>query len=247
LSDAPPARLHLSFRFDEVRPPLADVAGALGYASAPCPDPVQAGIREILASEDDVWSIEGGCLLHPRATLAAAGDQLCVDQVAFDVGRVVAGQLSRSTGIAVFLCTAGYGIQKLSQRLMSAGDPFTAFVADTVGSLVVERAMDRVQDALAAALLPHGLRVTNRYSPGYCGWKVDEQQKLFRLLPPGFCGVSLSDSSLMQPTKSVSGVIGVGATVRRNPYTCNLCEMEHCLYRQRPAPSDVAGACGPAE
>ena len=28
-----------------------------------------------------------------------------------------------------------------------------------------------------------GLRITNRYSPGYCDWRVSEQQSLFRLLP----------------------------------------------------------------
>jgi hypothetical protein len=39
---------------------------------------------------------------------------------------------------------------------------------------------------------------------------VAEQHKLFSLLPPGICGITLSDSALMHPIKSVSGITGIG-------------------------------------
>jgi hypothetical protein len=44
--------------------------------------------------------------------------------------------------------------------------------------------------------------------------------------------VSLTDTSLMRPTKTVSGFIGVGPEVRRVPYTCKVCELQDCLYRR---------------
>ncbi len=124
---------------------------------------------------------------------------------------------------------------------MSGGDPFTGYLADCMGSLVVEAAIDRIHDALERHLAARGLKVTNRYSPGYCEWHVSEQQKLFRPPAAGYCGVSLTDTSLMRPVKSVSGFIGVGPQVRRAPYTCNLCELQECLYRR------LAGERGPAE
>jgi hypothetical protein len=37
----------------------------------------------------------------------------------------------------------------------------------------------------------------------------------------------------MIPIKSVSGFIGIGEKVRFNPYTCQLCEAIHCVYRHR--------------
>ncbi len=46
-----------------------------------------------------------------------------------------------------------------------------------------------------------------RFSPGYCGWHVSGQKKLFARLKPETIGIELSDSCLMQPLKSVSGVI----------------------------------------
>ena len=79
-----------------------------------------------------------------------------------------------------------------------------------------------------------GLNITNRYSPGYCGWDVSEQQKLFFLLPENCCGIRLTDSSLMLPIKSVSGVIGVGKTVRKTAYKCAVCDKEDCYLRRRP-------------
>ena len=76
-----------------------------------------------------------------------------------------------------------------------------------------------------------GLKITNRYSPGYCGWDVSEQKKLFKILPEKFCGIELTDSCLMHPIKSVSGIIGIGKSVKFNEYTCNLCDEADCLYR----------------
>jgi hypothetical protein len=201
---------------------------------------VHEAVAELLASGDGLWAIEGGCVLYPSARVDAAAHRLSIGGIELDVEKIVAGQLGRAEGAAVFLCTAGPGIGQLSRRLMAEGDPFTGFIADTVGSLVVERAMDVVQARLEAALAARGLRITNRYSPGYCDWRVVEQQKLFRLLPAGFCGVSLTESSLMQPIKTISGVIGIGAAVRKVPYTCRLCELEDCLYRRLQTPSEPA-------
>jgi hypothetical protein len=45
------------------------------------------------------------------------------------------------------------------------------------------------------------------YSPGYCGWHVSGQLALFDCLGPDEVGVELSESCLMRPLKSVSGVL----------------------------------------
>jgi hypothetical protein len=234
--------LHWRLRFEEACPSAADVEAVLGYPPGGAPGPVQQALEELLAPAEGLWSIEGGCVLCPSARVDLASHRLVVGEQSFDVGRIVSGQLVRSEAVAVFLCTAGPGIERLSRRLMSDGDPFAGFIADTVGSLAVERAMDRVQDSLEQVVGARGLRITNRYSPGYCGWHVREQQKLFRLLPPGFCSVSLTDTSLMRPIKTVSGVIGLGPAVHRSPYTCRMCDLEDCLYRRLHAPPSGA-AC----
>ncbi|MBN2684192.1 MAG: hypothetical protein JXR40_02835, partial [Pontiellaceae bacterium] len=78
-----------------------------------------------------------------------------------------------------------------------------------------------------------GLGVTNRFSPGYCGWEVKEQHALFRLLPEKFCGVQLQDSAFMQPRKSISAIIGIGKGLEQADYVCEICDSAHCVYREK--------------
>jgi hypothetical protein len=62
---------------------------------------------------------------------------------------------------------------------------------------------------------------------------VADQHKLFSFFPENCCGVSLTESALMHPIKSVSGIIGLGKEVRYREYTCNLCGLAECFYRNR--------------
>jgi hypothetical protein len=73
------------------------------------------------------------------------------------------------------------------------------------------------------------------YSPGYCGWHVSGQRALFRVLRPEEIGVTLNESCLMQPLKSVSGVMVAGAAaVHRFRPTydfCDACATHECRTR----------------
>ena len=90
--------------------------------------------------------------------------------------------------------------------------------------------MYKIQKELELDLRVKNLQISDRYSPGYCEWSVAEQQKLFSLLPENFCGISLSDSSLMTPIKSVSGIIGIGKDLKQKGYQCNWCNDQNCIY-----------------
>ena len=59
------------------------------------------------------------------------------------------------------------------------GDLLRGYVYDVIGSEVVENAADMMQEELKAEAAAHGKKITNRFSPGYCGWDVAEQHKLF--------------------------------------------------------------------
>ena len=107
------------------------------------------------------------------------------------------------------------------------------YVVDVVGSEIVEKAMDKIQENLASDMQTLGLGITNRYSPGYCDWQVSEQQKLFTFFPENYCGIRLSKTSLMYPIKSVSGLIGIGKNAERKGYSCDFCRMKDCLYRKK--------------
>jgi hypothetical protein len=106
------------------------------------------------------------------------------------------------------------------------------YIYDVIGSEIVEATADLMQADLERNMLTKGKKITNRYSPGYCGWNVAEQHNIFKLLPENFCDIKLTPSALMDPVKSVSGIIGIGENVKSNPYSCRMCDMEDCLYRR---------------
>ena len=58
--------------------------------------------------------------------------------------------------------------------------------------------------------LSDGETLVSRYSPGYGDYPLSEQQRLLTILDaPRTVGVSLTDTLVMAPSKSVSAVIGV--------------------------------------
>ena len=123
-------------------------------------------------------------------------------------------------------------MENTSKELYKSGDSVLAYLIDSIASETVEMAMDIIQDKLADQMKQKKMHITNRFSPGYCGWKLSEQKELFSLLPEGFCGISLNPSFLMVPIKSVSGIIGIGKDVKNNVYPCKLCDMKDCIKRR---------------
>jgi len=180
---------------------------------------------------NQIFQIKGGYQVFDTLTFNREMWEITIGDVNFEVKKIVFNKLKRSSKIAVFLCTAGDKIHELSRLYMAEGDMLKGYVYDLFGSLVVESAMDMVQQSLRLEMESEGYKITNRYSPGYCGWTVDHQKQLFSLLNQDFSFVKLSDSCLMQPIKSVSGIIGIGHDVKYNDYTCHICNSANCLYK----------------
>lgn len=150
----------------------------------------------------------------------------------FQPGRIIQAQLQGSEALCWFVATAGEGFEAFMQQVKEEGDMVKLYLTNEIGSMIAEKTADRMEELLQDQLTPKGLHRTNRFSPGYCGWGVNEQPKLFRLFPPEPCGIRLTDSCLMLPIKSVSGVIGIGHIVKRLEYTCGICQAENC-YKKR--------------
>ena len=223
-------KYHLPFH--ELTINLHNTAPLLGYKNE-LPDDVLTIVDEVFSETTGCFDIQGGYQIFDRISFLEKEKNIRIENIDFTTHQIVYHQLKRSEQIAVFVCTAGEKISEWSKQMMSSGDPLKGFIADILGSVVVETAIDLIQQKLSDEMKSAGLKITNRYSPGYCGWHTSEQHKLFSLFPEGICGIRLTESALMLPVKSVSGFIGIGANVRFNPYTCQLCEAINCVYRNR--------------
>ncbi len=205
--------------YDDLQITLADVYEQMGYHDA---QPDEATQQEAASVIDAVRD-----LVTPRFSFFVVRD--CPD---FQMGRIIERQLRDSEAFALFVCTAGIEYEDFQQRLKMEGDLVRVFIADALGSVIAEHCADRMEETLQASIDKLHWHHTNRFSPGYCGWHVSQQQMLFPLFDGHTCGVSLTDSSLMLPIKSVSGIIGLGEKVRKMDYTCGLCDFKQCYKRK---------------
>jgi len=141
--------------------------------------------------------------------------------------------------LALFAVTIGEAVCGKIRRLFSGGDPALGYSLDTIASAGAEslaRAMthDFIESLESSGSITSDTRALP-YSPGYCGWHVSGQRKLFEALRPDRIGVSLNASCLMQPLKSVSGVL-VAADKEVHEFEidfsfCNECADQDCRER----------------
>jgi hypothetical protein len=222
-----------SFDFRQLNLTMESVGNMMGYDPGTIPDPFPALIKESLAITENLSAIQGGYQYFDKISFDAGEKILFLNSTDFHVKNIVFDQIKEAEDAVIFVCTAGPGIGEYSKRLMKSGDMMMGYIIDLIGSLVVEKAMDKIQEGMETEQLQRGMHITNRYSPGYCGWDVAEQHKVFALLPQNFCNIQLSETALMYPIKSISGIIGIGKNVEKNDYTCGLCEQSYCIFRNR--------------
>jgi len=222
-----------TFRVNELDVTPEAIEMFIGYEPGNSPGYVRTLIEETLQQAGDLCQIKGGYVIYDNIHFEPADYSLHILDREFSIKKIICNQIKKSDSVALFACTAGSGIGEQADKLIARGDGVEGYIMDITGSQIVEAAMDKMQDDLEKKLALKNLFITNRYSPGYCGWNISEQQKLFSLLPPRFCGITLSDHSLMNPVKSVSGIIGIGNNVRRKNYACSICEMANCIYRNK--------------
>ena len=206
--------------FKDLAITLADVYEQMGYGDA-MPDEQTQCETQAVVDEVRHWLRPQFCFFVSR------------DLPAFRIGNIIEQQLRGSEAYALFICTAGMEYEAWQQQLKKKDDMVDVFIADTLGSVIAEKCADVMEEHLQQSIDKLGWHHTNRFSPGYCGWDVSEQQLLFPLFEGQTCGVRLTDSSLMVPIKSVSGIIGLGEKVRRLDYTCGLCDFKQCYKRRK--------------
>jgi hypothetical protein len=218
--------------FNDLHLNSSQIEAVMGYKDGEDSSLVTSLIDEILKESAGLCNIKAQYSVFDDVELNDLTKNLRIRNTDFAIKNIVYTQLKRSDSIAIFLCTAGAEIGIKSKEAMLGKDFLRGYIYDVVGSEIVEASADIMQDGLKELMAISGRKITNRYSPGYCGWNVVEQHKLFDLIPENYCSVKLTQSALMDPVKSVSGIIGIGENVRFNQYTCRMCDMKDCLYRK---------------
>lgn len=166
--------------------------------------------------------------IYRESFVEARGEAgVTVDGVSFE-SRVLAENFKEAHRVFPYVLTCGTELEAWSDGM---GDPVAQLWAETISELALQAAsvlfMKRLEEA-------HGLTKSSRMNPGSLpDWPLPQQAPLFRLLGDveGTVGVRLSESFLMMPKKSVSGI---QFPTESGFVNCQLCPREGCPGRKAP-------------
>lgn len=193
-------------------------------------NPVVYESKQVFRQLEDMSNIRGGYIVYDKVALDLGKGKINIDGITVNPQKQICAYLKDVEKLTVFVCTAGDGFSTYSNKYNQSTNYLKAFIVDALGSLVVEKSAEYLHQKIEKEASVSGLKITNRYSPGYCDWAVEEQKLLFSLLPENPCNISLSESSLMIPIKSISGIIGIGKKVVKRAYSCDHCRKDTCIY-----------------
>ncbi len=229
----------IEIRVENLPLDVSEIGKVLGYYGNKLDAHFSAVIQEIIDSRQLLCDIRAGYRLVDVFMDEKRSDGIIVGGKFFETDKIIASYMKKATQAALFACTIGPSMELQARSAFGEGDPLKGHFIDTVASVTAEKAAGLLHDQIENTMASKGLGVTNRFSPGYCGWILTQQHLLFSFFPPGFCGISLTDSALMIPVKSVSGIIGIGANVKKEDYFCGRCGRKDCTYRAFRAAASV--------
>ncbi len=104
----------------------------------------------------------------------------------------------------IFVATVGIEMDRLISRY-GIISPSKAIIMQGIGAERIESLCDRF-----CAELGEKRKIKPRFSPGYGDLPLEKQRDIFRILDCARkIGVTLNDSMLMSPSKSVTAIVGI--------------------------------------
>lgn len=134
----------------------------------------------------------------------------------------------------LFALTLGDGPEALIRRA-GLRSPTQALILDACASAACEAACDRLQALLEGQLCSDTVFSTDRFSPGYGDLPLEVQRPLLELLDAQRrCGITLSDTFIMTPRKSVTAIFGLADRPQgKRARGCGFCSMkQNCSFRK---------------
>lgn len=141
--------------------------------------------------------------------------------------------LSGCDRIVVFAATLGLGLDRLIARY-GYQSPSTALMLQAIGAERIEALCDHFCEQLRLEASQTGLHPVPRFSPGYGDFPLELQKDIFRVLDCSRkIGLTLNESLLMSPSKSVTAIVGFSPCAGPDPQNCcSQCSKTDCVYRR---------------
>jgi hypothetical protein len=171
-------------------------------------------------------------LIHARVIYAAAYvSKRSLDKIEIDgrefTSRVLAKNLEHIERVFPYILTIGDTLEKTASCSESIT---TKLVFEAVGDIALGSALAHIQRHISEQ---YRLETTSQMGPGQLDWPIEQQIELFSILGrvKDTIGVTLTESLMMVPRKSISGII---FPTEETFISCQLCERNKCPSRKAP-------------
>lgn len=211
----------------------AEVRRVLGLPAPEPRAPAHEAIGQSPSDGIDEMAAAAEKIARPKAVYrdsfidSRSDDSVVIDGIAFQ-SRVLRVNLDPVHRVFPHVATCGTELEAWSD---SFSDPLERFAADVIKEQAVRAAYAHLESHLRTTA---GLGSISHMNPGSLpDWPLPQQAPLFRLLGDleALVGVRLTDSFLMLPTKTVSGIFFPTETSFES---CQLCSREDCRGRRAP-------------
>ncbi|GAA0232702.1 vitamin B12 dependent-methionine synthase activation domain-containing protein [Metaclostridioides mangenotii] len=136
----------------------------------------------------------------------------------------------------VMAATLGVEIERLTRKF-SYSDLTKSIIIDSCATTAIEEICNRVQESVNIGLEKEQKTTTMRYSPGYGDLGIENNKGILDVLSAQRnIGLTITDSGIMIPRKSVVAIMGVSELKYNNKgakKSCNNCQnKDTCVYKR---------------
>ncbi len=154
----------------------------------------------------------------------------------FDMGtsRDLEKNLRDCTSVVLFCATIGIEIDRMIWRYSSIS-PLKSLLFQAIGTERIESLCDIFYYEITQEKKTVGKYTRPRFSAGYGDFPIEAQKDIIRILDTSRkIGVTLNESLLMSPSKSVTAIIGISdKNICDDKKECEICKKEDCEYRRK--------------
>lgn len=198
-----------------------EVLRYLGYSTNPDPDLTV----QIAHLSEELVAAAAPRLVWRRLPLIKENDYLLA-------GNDIRALLQDCSEVVLFAATLGAEAERFLRRAQIR-DMAQAVILDACADSAIENVCDHFCEDLGRLIHPAFL--TDRFSPGYGDMPLSHQRVMFDVLDvTRRIGVTLTDSGLMLPQKSVTAILGISEeSLPQRTKGCAGCSMYlNCIYRK---------------
>lgn len=202
------------------------------------------GYRENIADEETLKQIEacineiqnmqaGSCTYKIFEVEALESEIILKGTVVSLRGRDIASHLKGSKKCALMAATLGVEVDRRI-AYYTKFDISNAVIMDACASAMIEALCNEIQVNIEQIAKEAGFNITDRFSPGYGDLSLEHQKGILRVLnAERILGLTLTESLILIPRKSVTAIIGFKENAKNhNIDKCKKCSMKNCKFRK---------------